>query len=67
MTAKKVLLLCFLCSLVCLPLLPLGAPEKDLDTLMQTVNSNISGSRARDYTMRLWQHDKCYVLSLVMF
>jgi len=58
MTVKKILLLCFLCSLVCLPLLPVGAPVKDLDTLMQTVNSKISGNRARDYTMRLWQHDK---------
>ncbi len=58
MTAKKVFLLCFFCSLVCLPFLPVGALEKDLDTLMQAVNSKISGNRARDYTMRLWQHDK---------
>jgi hypothetical protein len=57
-SAKKVFLSCFLCSLVCLPLLPVGAPENDLDTLMQTVVSKISGNRARDYTMRLWQHDK---------
>ena len=58
MTAKKVLVLCFLCSLACLPLLPVGAPVKDLDTLVQTVSRKVSGNRARDYTMRLWQHDK---------
>ncbi len=63
MTPKKVLLLCFFCSLVCLPFLPAGALQQDLNTLMQTVRSNISGNRARDYTMRLWQHDKWNTLS----
>jgi hypothetical protein len=58
MNAKKVLLSCFFCGLVCLPLLPVEAPKKDLDTLIETVGSNTSGNRARDYTMRLWQHDK---------
>ncbi len=58
MTGKKVLLSCFLCSLICLPLLTVGAPEKDLDVIMQTVSRKISGNLARDYTMRLWQHDK---------
>jgi hypothetical protein len=58
MNAKKVLLSCFFCSLACLPLLPGDAPKKGLDSLMETVASEISGSRARDYTMRFWQHDK---------
>ena len=40
------------------PLLPGEATKNDLDTLIQTVVSSISGSRARDYTMRLWQNDK---------
>jgi hypothetical protein len=58
MTAKKVLLSSFFCGLVCLPLLPVETPKKGLDALMQTVASTVSGDRARDYTMRLWQHDK---------
>jgi hypothetical protein len=58
MSVRNVLLVCLFSSLVCLPLLPAGAPERSLDALVQTLGSAVSGNRARDYTMRLWQHDK---------
>src|SRR5512136_3069400 len=58
MTAKRMLFFFLLCGLVCLPLLPGEAPKKDLDSLMETLVTKISGNLARDYTMRLWQHDK---------
>jgi len=58
MTAKRMLFFFLLCGLVCLPLLPGEAPKKDLDSLMETLVTKVSGNRARDYTMRLWQHDK---------
>ncbi|MFC1551348.1 M28 family peptidase [Candidatus Latescibacterota bacterium] len=30
----------------------------DIEDIFQSVQSEISGNRARDYTMRLWRHDK---------
>jgi hypothetical protein len=58
MKTRKMLLASLVCSLVCLPLLPVETPRNDLDAVMKTVVSRVSGNRGRDYTMRLWQHDK---------
>ena len=30
----------------------------DIDGIFQSIQSEVSGNRARDYTMRLWQYDK---------
>jgi hypothetical protein len=70
MTANKVFLSCFLCGLLCPPLLTVGAPEKDLDVIMQTVGGKISEDRVRNYTKRLWQHHKWNTLpacSIIVF
>ena len=36
----------------------------DIDELLQVVSPEISGNRARDYTMRLWQYDKWSTLPM---
>ena len=36
----------------------------DVDELLQVVQRSVSGNRARDYTMRLWQYDKWSTLPM---
>ena len=35
-----------------------GAEEMNIETLLQTIEHDVLGNRARDYTMRLWQYEK---------
>ena len=37
----------------------------DIDTVIEEVKREVSGNRARDYTMRLWQYDKWYTLPMM--
>jgi len=37
----------------------------DMDELIRVIQSEISGNRARDYTMRIWQYDKWYTLPMM--
>ena len=37
----------------------------DLDTVLNEVGKEVSGNRARDYTMRLWQYDKWYTVPMM--
>ncbi|MBN1291328.1 MAG: M28 family peptidase [Candidatus Latescibacteria bacterium] len=37
----------------------------ELDTVLREVKKKISGNRARDYTMRLWQYDKWYTVPMM--
>ena len=48
-----------ICSVICLiiPFQASGDPV-DMNELLKTIHSAISGNRARDYTMRLWIHEK---------
>ena len=40
------------------------ADAADIDELIQVISHEISGNRARDYTMRLWQYDKWSTLPM---
>ena len=37
----------------------------DMDELVEVIQKEISGERAREYTMRLWQYDKWYTLPMM--
>ena len=43
---------------------PCSIEADDIDQLIQTLHHEISGNRARDYTMRLWQYDKWSTLPM---
>ncbi|MCE5249073.1 hypothetical protein LLG96_02510 [bacterium] len=45
-------------AVFCLMMIPAMSCATDLDELVRVVSRSVSGNRARDYTMRLWQYDK---------
>jgi hypothetical protein len=55
-----VLLTAFVISIV-----PTGSGYAgDMDSIIKAVSREVSGNRARDYTMRLWQYDKWSTLPM---
>jgi len=51
-------------SILCLPLITVDSHAADMDEILTELTREISGNRARDYTMRLWQYDKWSTLSM---
>ena len=45
-------------ALLTVTALPLNAGAADLTTVFQALQGELSGNRARDYVMRIWEHDK---------
>ncbi|MFC1607983.1 hypothetical protein ACFL47_08435 [Candidatus Latescibacterota bacterium] len=37
----------------------------DMNTVLEEIKHEVSGKRARDYTMRLWQYDKWYTVPMM--
>ncbi|MFC1607010.1 M28 family metallopeptidase [Candidatus Latescibacterota bacterium] len=44
--------------------LPCFGEEMNMGELLQTISREVSGNRARDYTMRLWQYEKWSTLPM---
>ena len=51
-------------AVVFLMIAPVSGESDDIDDVLMMLNRNISGNRARDYTMRLWQYDKWSTLPM---
>lgn len=60
--AKTGLFALILCTALTLFQTPCTAAS--LDELFNTIPANVSGNRARDYTMRLWRYDKWSTLPM---
>lgn len=56
--------LCFIAAIISLSMSPGSADAEKIDELLKTIATEISGNRARDYTMRLWQYDKWSTLPM---
>ena len=53
------ILICFLCSLL-LPVSVNAGEPLDIDHIIDSIQRTVSGERARDFAMRLWQYEKWY-------
>ncbi|MCE5251444.1 M28 family peptidase [bacterium] len=53
---RKVIAGCM--TIVVISMFPAHIHGADFDRIFQAIQSEVSGNRARDYVMRLWQHDK---------
>ncbi|MCE5249072.1 hypothetical protein LLG96_02505 [bacterium] len=60
---NKVTLFLF-CALCMATVLPSYGEPMNIDELLTVIKNGVSGNRARDYTMRLWQYDKWSTLPM---
>ena len=51
-------------AIVLCMIVPVRGESDDIDDVLLVLSRNISGNRARDYTMRLWQYDKWSTLPM---
>jgi hypothetical protein len=51
--------ICVMCSLL-LPVSASAGEPLDIDHFIDSIQRSVSGERARDYTLRLWQYEKWY-------
>ncbi len=56
----------YICLLVfSLHITALNVCAVDMDELIGVIQREVSGNRARDYTMRIWQYDKWYTIPMM--